>query len=198
MRNERGFTLAELLVAIAVIGLLMGALFVTLQQGQSAFLFGSSRAEVQQNARAALAKMVEELRTGSTVTALSATSITFQFVDFDPINPTVGLPTTVQYSRVGNDLQRNQTAPVPAAETLVGGVTNLSFTGFNQDDRCFPASPASVVPPICPAAAAIPPDPPNVYSVHVRITTQPERPVAGYSPANQQAVFEDRVKLRNK
>lgn len=178
MRNERGFTLAEMLVAIAVIGLVMGALFVTLFQGQSAYLFGSARAEVQQNARLSLAKMVEEMRTGSTVTALVAapSSITFTFLD------DAGTLTTVQYSLNGTNIQRNQTVPAPAAaqpETLVGGVTSLTFTCFDQNNN-----PTTV--------------PANIFAVQVRVTAQPERPIASYSPANQQVVFEDRVKLRNK
>ena len=178
MTNERGFTLAELLVAVAVIGLLMGALFVTLQQGQSAYLFGASRAEVQQNGRLALQKIVEELRTASAVTALVAAppSITFTFLD------DAGTLTTVAYSLNGTNVQRNQTAPVPAAaqpETLVGGVTSLTLTCFDQNGN------VTTVPA-------------NVFTVQVGITTQPERPVAGYSPANQQVVFQDRVKLRNK
>lgn len=176
MSNERGFTLAELLVGCAVVGLLMLGLFLTLQQGQSAYLFGSARAEVQQNARVALNRIAEELRTGQTVTALGTTTITFQFVDDG------GNPVTVQYSVVGTDIRRNQTAPVPAAaqpETLVGGVTSLTFTAFDQNDA------------VTTVAA-------NVASVQVRITTRPERPLAGYSPANQQVVFQGRVKLRNR
>jgi prepilin-type N-terminal cleavage/methylation domain-containing protein len=180
MRNQRGFTLAELLVAIAVVGLLMAALFVTLFEGQSAYLFGSSRAEVQQNGRLALQKIIEEVRTGSGVTALAAAppSITFTFVN------DAGVSTTVTYSlnAANGTVERNQANPVPAGpqpEALVGGVTSLTFTCFDQDGN------ATTVPG-------------NIFTVQVRITTQPERPLAGYSPANQQVVFEDRASLRNK
>ena len=176
MTDERGFTLAALLVGTAVVGLLMGGLFVTLQQGQSAYLFGSARAEVQQSARLALSRIVEELRTGGSVTALGTTTITFQFLD------ETGTPVTVQYSLAGTDIQRNQTAPAPAGpqpETLVGGVTSLSFNAFDQNDA------ATTV-------AA------NVYSVQVRVTSRSERPVANYSPASQQVVFQGRARLRNR
>jgi len=176
MSNERGFTLAELLVGTAVVGLLLSGLFLTLQQGQSAYLFGSARAEVQQNARLALSRIAEELRTAGTVTSIGATTVAFQFLD------ETATPVTVQYSLVGTDIQRNQTAPAPATpqpETLVGGVTSLTFTGFDQNDA------ATTV-------AA------NVYSVQVRVTARPERPLAAYSPASQQVVFQGRVRLRNK
>ncbi|HEU4370835.1 MAG TPA: prepilin-type N-terminal cleavage/methylation domain-containing protein [Methylomirabilota bacterium] len=176
MTNERGFSLAELLVATAVVGLLMLGLFVTLQQGQAAYLFGSARAEVQQNARVALSRIVEELRTASSVTALAATNIALDFVD------ETGTAVSVQYSLVGTDVSRNQTVPVPAAvqpEILVGGVTSLTFTAFDLNG----------------AATTVPG---NAYAVQMRITTRPERPLAGFSPANQQVVFEGRVRLRNK
>ena len=64
-------------------------------------------------------------------------------------------------------------------ETIVGGVTSLSFSAFDQND-------------VATSVAA------NAYSILTRITTQPERPLAGYSPAHQQVVFQGRVKLRNK
>jgi len=38
LRDERGFTLAELLAAMAVLGLMMAGLFLTLQGGQGTYL----------------------------------------------------------------------------------------------------------------------------------------------------------------
>jgi len=154
----------------------MSGLFVTLQQGQAAYLYGAARAEVQQNGRLAVSRIAEELRTGGNVTALGATTITFNFVD------DTGTTVTVQYSLVGTNIQRNQTVPAAAVaqpETLVGGVTSLSFSAFDQND-------------VATTVAG------NAYSILTRITTQPERPLAGYSPAHQTVVFQDRVKLRNK
>jgi len=47
LENQRGFSLAELLVATAVIGLVMAGVFVVQQEGQQAYLLGSSRVETQ-------------------------------------------------------------------------------------------------------------------------------------------------------
>ena len=52
--NERGFTLAELLVASAVLGIIMLGVLLVQRQGLTAYLVGAGRVEVQQNARAAL------------------------------------------------------------------------------------------------------------------------------------------------
>jgi prepilin-type N-terminal cleavage/methylation domain-containing protein len=78
LRDERGFTLTELLVVTAVLGLILAAVVVLQQRGQEAYLFGSHRVEVQQNNRAALELMVRELRSANSITAIpSATNLTF-------------------------------------------------------------------------------------------------------------------------
>jgi len=60
--DERGFTLAELLVATAVSGLVMAGVFVVQQGGQQAYLLGAARVETQQSARVTLDLMTRELR----------------------------------------------------------------------------------------------------------------------------------------
>ena len=176
MINQKGFTIAELLIAAAMTSVLMAGVFTVLQQGQVAYLFGAGRSEVQQTARGALHLAVHELRLGSAVTAATASSITFQFID------EAGVTVTVQYSLNGTNLQRNQTAPAPAAaqpETVIGGVNALAFTYYDADN-------------LVTATAA------NVRTVNIRLTTQPQdTTLASYSPANQRFMVEDRVRLRN-
>src|SRR5207245_2754160 len=43
LRSERGFTLAELLVACVVVAFVMAGLFITLQSGQEVYLRGSNQ-----------------------------------------------------------------------------------------------------------------------------------------------------------
>ncbi len=78
--SERGYTLAELLVAMAVLVLLLGGLLLTLQGGQTAYLFGAGRVEVQQNARVGLERMLRELRTATTLVG-GARSLSFTYYD---------------------------------------------------------------------------------------------------------------------
>jgi prepilin-type N-terminal cleavage/methylation domain-containing protein len=172
--NERGFTLAELLVASAVLGLLMLGVFTVQRQGLSAYQVGSARVEVQQNARAALETMFNEIRTAQTVTAVPAGCGT------GPV-PTGGGATSisitdqdgvaVQYQLVGTDLQRN-------ADVLIGGVQNLRMWCYDAGGTL--------------TATAV-----LVRSVHVQVSTQTESVVAATSDRDQHAVMETRVRLRN-
>jgi Tfp pilus assembly protein PilW len=176
MSGQKGFSVAELLVAAAMSSLLMAGVLTVLQQGQLAYLFGAGRAEVQQTARGALDRMARELRTGSLVSTSAASSVTFQFVD------ETGTTVTVQYSLNGTNLQRNQTVPAPGTaqpETVIGGVNALAFTYYDANN----------------VATTTPAD---VRTVNIKLTTQPQdTTTASYSPAHQTAIVEDRVRLRN-
>lgn len=172
--NERGFSLAELLVASAVLGMLMLGVLTVQRQGLTAYQVGAARVEVQQNARAMLETMFNELRSALAVTAVGAGCGT------GPV-PTGGGGTTIsiteqggtaiQYQLAGTSLQRN-------GVVLVGGVQTLRIW-------CYDAAGALT------ATAA------NVRSVHVQVITQTESGATATSARNQHAVMETRVRLRN-
>ena len=124
--NERGFTLAELLVVSAVLGIIMLGVFTVQRQGLSAYLMGAGRVEVQQNARAVLETMLNDVRLAQAVTAVPAGCGT------GPV-PTGGGATSIsindqngvaqQYQLVGSDLLRNGVALVGGVQTLGSGAT---------------------------------------------------------------------------
>jgi prepilin-type N-terminal cleavage/methylation domain-containing protein len=67
--NERGVTLTELAVTLALFGLVMAGMMLVWSKTQEAYFVGSEAAENQQNVRAAIDFMVRELRaTGRDVT----------------------------------------------------------------------------------------------------------------------------------
>jgi len=62
MHNQRGFTLAEMLVVCAIVGLVMASLLGLMMQGQQAYWFGTTQVDGQQTVRVALERMAKEIR----------------------------------------------------------------------------------------------------------------------------------------
>src|SRR5215813_7722455 len=83
--EERGVSLGELVVTIALFAFIMIGVVATWTKAQEAYFVGSETAEVQQNVRAAMDLMVSEIRSaGRDVTNCAfdyATSGTFTGAD---------------------------------------------------------------------------------------------------------------------
>jgi prepilin-type N-terminal cleavage/methylation domain-containing protein len=62
MTNQRGFTLAEMLVVCALVGLVMASLLGLVMQGQQAYWFGTTQVDGQQTVRVAIERMAKEIR----------------------------------------------------------------------------------------------------------------------------------------
>ncbi len=62
MRNERGFTLAEMMVVCAIVGLVMASLLGLVMSGQQAYWYGTTQVDAQQTVRVAVARMGKEIR----------------------------------------------------------------------------------------------------------------------------------------
>src|SRR4249920_1884831 len=61
-RAPSGYSLVDLLVATAAMGLVMAGLLTILRSGTATYRWGAARVEAQQSARAALERMAKELR----------------------------------------------------------------------------------------------------------------------------------------
>jgi prepilin-type N-terminal cleavage/methylation domain-containing protein len=73
--DPRGFSLTELMITLALFGLVAAAVVGTWSKAQEAYFAGSESAEVQQNLRAAMDFMVREIRS----TGRDATLCTFDY-----------------------------------------------------------------------------------------------------------------------
>jgi prepilin-type N-terminal cleavage/methylation domain-containing protein len=182
LRDQRGFTLTELLVVAAVLGMILAAVVLVQQQGQQAYIFGSHRVEVQQNNRAALELMVRELRSATSVTAVpSATNLTFLDENGN----------TIQYQISGAILNRTVTVAGTATTTpLIGGVNSLAMTYCSAWDPSQTTA-QNIALPACATTPA------QVKLILLQLVTGTEDQVSSGSPGNQRATMETLVRLRN-
>ena len=175
MTDERGWSLAELLVACAIIGLILAGALILQWQGQQAYVAGAARVAVQQNARLALDTIITEIRLAQSVTAVGSTcNNTTSGTDditvstWDSASSSWG---SVRYRLNGTMLERNGSA-------LIGGAQALTIVCYDVNDG--------------PTATAV-----NVRSVTVSLTTQDEQTSASAGPSNQHATVQSRARLRN-
>ena len=200
-----GFTLTELLVAMACVGLVLAGLTGLFISGQQSFLIGANQVEAQENVRIALQRMADEIRgagngpSGAAFTAIAAgqtaTSVILQN-DWNGnglIEPGVttnvnGTPRgeQVTYSFVGTQLMRQESGVDGAAVPLVGGVQSLVFTYLGPD-----GAPTGVTA--------------NIRSVTVTVragpqTRQPSNPCASYTytEGNVAVTMIDTARIRNR
>jgi prepilin-type N-terminal cleavage/methylation domain-containing protein len=172
LRDPRGFSLVELLVVVAVLGLMLSGLLVVQMQGQQTYLMGSRRVEAQQNGRVALDLMVRELRSAQTITAIpSGTDMTF--VD--------GAGATIRYQLAGTTINRITGG---VSTPLIGGVRTFTATYFSTFNGVTNTGTTTGTPA-------------NVRLVRIQVVTGTEESVAAYSAANQKATIESIVQLRN-
>jgi prepilin-type N-terminal cleavage/methylation domain-containing protein len=169
---QRGFTLTELLVVVAILGIMLAALVAVQMQGLQAYLIGSHRVEAQQNGRVALELMVRELRSATVVTAIpSATDVTF--VD--------GNGATIRYSLAGAVINRTT---VGVVTPLIGGVVNFDLTYFSAFNGATNTGTETA-------------DGTQVRLVRVQLVTGTEESTASYSASRQFSTSETLVRLRN-
>lgn len=135
--GSRGITLSELLVALALVGLVVAALAGLFQQGVEAYLAGAAQVEAQQSARAAMERLARELLsagldpTGAGFPALigpSPTAFTIQN-DLNGDGVIAGNPESVTYSLTGRTLRRNAGG---GAQPVIEGVESLTFTYLDE------------------------------------------------------------------
>ena len=176
LRDQRGFTLTELLVVAAVLGMILAAVVLVQQQGQQAYIFGSHRVEVQQNNRAALELMVRELRSATSITAVpSATNLTFLDENSN----------TIQYQISGAILNRTVTVAGTATTTpLIGGVQTLAMAYYSDWNGATNTGTTTATPA-------------QVKLIRLQLVTGTEDQVGSGSPGNQSATMETLVRLRN-
>jgi type IV pilus assembly protein PilW len=138
-RGAGGFSLADLLVSLAVLGGVLAGTYTVLASGLGAYRFGAARVEAQQSARVALERMVKELReagydpTGAGIEAVLAAErelVTFQrdLNGNGVIDPTRERVTFLL--RPGDAVLRREAGG--GAQPLAEGVRRLALTYYDR------------------------------------------------------------------
>jgi prepilin-type N-terminal cleavage/methylation domain-containing protein len=84
VRDERGYTLIEMLTVLVIFGTVMSALMVLFVQGTGAEVDMNNRFQAQQAARLALDKIRREAHCATAVTVSSASSVTLNLPSYCP------------------------------------------------------------------------------------------------------------------
>ena len=84
MKDERGYTLIEMLTVLVIFSTVMSALLVLFVQGTNVELDMNNRFQAQQNARLALDKIRREAHCATAVSVSSASSVTLSLPSYCP------------------------------------------------------------------------------------------------------------------
>lgn len=141
MNNQRGFTLAEMLVVCAIVGLVMASLLGLVMSGQQAYWFGTTQVDGQQTVRVAIERMAKEIREAG----------------YEPLpgetDPTA-CPNATNYPLYTSGVPCYKFVPItaPSATSLT---LQYNWDGSNCAAPCSPINTAALVtdPMTCPTAA---------------------------------------------
>lgn len=174
--------LADLLVSVAVLGLVLAAILGLLTMGQQAYAIGSGRVEAQQSARVALQRMAREIRTagrgaGTAFAAIAVAEperVVLQ-VDVNGDGLIAGRGETITWRLAGTVLRRDAGG---GAQPVINGVAALRLTYLD-------------------AAGQGTSTPAAVRSVLISLTAKPDHSSPGRL-ADVATTVSTRVRLRNR
>lgn len=208
-RSQRGFTLTEMLVVTAVLGVVFAGVVVALQAGIASSRVGTGRAEAQSAARVGLDRIMRDIRsagvnpTGNafpstpTPTPVVSTALADQIVlnsDLDGSGAAVALAAgacdpagdseVVQYTVAASTLTRSANPAILACgAALIGGVQSLTFQYFDSAGNAIVGNaPASNI---------------NITTVIVTLTVASEQ-MTGSQTGAMVVTMTDQARIRNR
>jgi prepilin-type N-terminal cleavage/methylation domain-containing protein len=216
-RDQRGFTLTELLVACALIGLVMAGLFGMLQSGHQTYLTGTNQVEAQQALRLALLRMTNEIRdagycptcgTGNpaitgfdAITAQSSTSFTVQNDWNGTWDGTTGIFTggTVPHVVVNSDGTTTTTnRGEQVTYTFSSGNLTRREIGIDATPVVIASGISSLTFTYLDTAGAATTTAANIRAIVVNVVGQPQNQPTTFQAGRVQVAMTDSIRLRNR
>lgn len=114
-RQQKGFSLIELMVVVVILGLITLGLVTFFTGGTKSWVAGQSQLEAQRNARQAMDRMVREIREASKITTSNDEKIIFN----------TPWETGITYELSVNTINRNN-------NPLINNVSNLDFDYYTS------------------------------------------------------------------
>jgi type II secretory pathway component PulJ len=171
--------LADLLAALAIVGLVLAATLSVFAEGQRAYSHGAARVQTQQSARVALVRMAREIRQAgrgagafSPIAVAEPSRVVLQH-DLDGDGVVAARGETIAWLLSAGVLRRDAGG---GAQPIVNGVRALTFTYLDGEGR--PASRAD-----------------TIRTVAITLTTEPDHPAARGAT---RTTLTTEVRLRNR
>ncbi len=113
LRTDRGYSLAEVVVTLALFALIMVGVLAAWTKAQKAYFVGSEVAEVQQNVRVAMDLMIREIRSAGRDLTQCAFDYTASNTTFTGVSCGATKQTACQ-TKLGGNYNNNNNATCPA------------------------------------------------------------------------------------
>ena len=117
-KNQKGFSLIEMMVVVVILGLIVLGLVTIFTGGSRSWISGQSQLKAQRNARQAMDIMVREIREGESVSSGTTTSI---IVDIPALGSNPAGSVTYTWSGTPGDPINREGSP------LINNVKTLNF-----------------------------------------------------------------------
>jgi len=135
LRAQHGFTLVEMLVSIAILSVIMAAMFSFLWGTSNHWAAGKNTAETTDNARIGLNRMTRELKQASILTSAEPSLVSFN-VDFGGGQENITYGYTPGSGGEQGYLWRSTTSIPGEQVTLINNVEDMQFTYYGNDYKC--------------------------------------------------------------
>jgi len=172
IKNQRGFSLIEMMVVVVILGLIVLGLVTFFTGGTKSWVAGQSQLKAQREARQAMDRMVREIREGNNIIIGFDISITVNIPNFDD-KGIITSHNSVPYSLSGITIKRDS---VPLIDNVLKKENEAIF-------RYFESSGIEVIPPV--------PIDNNVSKIHINLKVDVDK------DGNPDVTLNTDVNLRN-